>query len=147
MPDPLSTYLQNRQDFYFTLTARIPHPRLRELMTAVQGTQPPDAEAASWLASLPADWPRDSFLSALILRDLLKKPGFGSILGRTTIAFTEALTRAEQVEDTGLLLFSHLATLSPASSSPYPAAFARHQAALAEILRLSDALRYHRLPL
>ena len=87
----------------------------------------------------------DSFMQALI-RDILKKHGFGQILGHTTISFAEALIRAEMVEETGLLLFARLSALLPTLLPSVSDLLHPASDGLAEVLRLSDALRYHRLP-
>ncbi len=132
-------YLKNRTDFYSALLPRIPHLRLRELLEqAVQPVSGDDTLISS-LGNLPSEEPSE-FVSALGLRDLLKKPNFGAAWGKTTISFEEALARSEIVEETGMILFRAL-------GASFESEAVRREAALAEVLRLTDDLRYHKLPL
>ncbi|RPH94974.1 hypothetical protein EHM69_05900 [candidate division KSB1 bacterium] len=105
---------------------------------------PPELDAA--LETISTDPSADGFTILLGLRDLLKKPAAGRALGRTVISFEETLQASEFVEETGLILFNHLAQSYPPFSSLFAAEAVRRQSALASLLRLQDDLRYHRFP-
>jgi hypothetical protein len=140
--DAIRNYLGNREEFYATLLPRIPHETLRTRLQAAvdaMSSQPTILEAAH---QLQGEQDSDELLSALELRDLLKKVGFGALYGRTCISFEEALSRAELVEETGALLFEQSAAITGLSAFGQEASDRRQ--ALATLLRLGDSLRYRK---
>jgi hypothetical protein len=90
----------------------------------------------------------EDLVSALMLRDLLKKPGWGIMFGRTVISAEDGLARAQQVEETGIILFMMLErNLTADTRNEMSSELARRKLALANLIRLDDDLRYHRLRL
>jgi len=143
--DSLLNYLGNRAEFYDTLLPRIPLLRWRDALREAVGGIEPEPETETAARSLTTETlPNGDFAQALALRDLLKKPGSGRALARTVISIEEALERSEMVEETGMLLFDHLAAGQQESGATFDAEAERRRAALSAVLRLSDDLRYRR---
>jgi hypothetical protein len=142
--DHVTIYLHNRAEFYRTLLPRIPHPALRrefELFVALQPLEPelPWPDDAAGLREMPED-----LLSAFTLRDLIKRPANGRSLGRTAISFEEAISRAQDVEETGLLFFELLGRHLPDLAGLFQTEAEKHRATLADLIRFDDEVRYHR---
>jgi hypothetical protein len=146
LSEAVELYLQNRTGFYEILLTRLPDVMLRErlrLDVEPLSTAPLSAETVQHLSEA-----RDELLAALKLKDLLKKPGYGSALAKTTISVDEALARAQRVEETGVILFALLIDHSAdADKGLFREEFGNRKRALARIFRLEDELRYHRLKL
>lgn len=138
-------YLKNRSDFYAVLLPRIPDEGQRGLLGAAVQPVRTDEQVIGSLDQLIGE--PDEFLRAFGLRDMLKKPGFGTAWGRTTISFEEALARSGIVEETGLILFESLAALCPSWADVLVEQVRLRKSALAALLRLDDDLRYHKLTL
>jgi hypothetical protein len=138
-------YLANRAQFYEALLPRIPHVALRQQLSDAVAPVTSEPELMDAAAALPPTAP-SGFLQALALRDPLKKRGYGTAFGRTTISFEEALSRSQWIEETGLLLFSALLEAG-AGTAPLAREITRRREALARLLHVEDASRYHRLPL
>jgi len=137
-------FLANREEFYQTLLARIPEPKFREYVREAVEAHLKYRENLPETIKISSG--ADALLQSLRLRDLLKKRGYGHALARTTISIEEALTRAQFVEETGLLFFETLSRLGK------DVAFAQQQAenhrfCLGNLLRLDDALRYRKIPM
>lgn len=141
--DHLRIYFANRRDFYAAATVRIPDPRLRADWASLAGRR---AEAAPDVPAMPeTDYSGvGGWLTGLALRDLLKKPREGRVLGRTVISWEEMIDCAIMIETTGILLFEAVAECTREQ-----AAFCREVAQdcrlrAAEFERLRDDFRYHR---
>jgi hypothetical protein len=141
----IRTYLRNRGEFYRVLLPRIPDAGQR---TAFEEATCPTEAVGTLVAALerlPEANSEPEFLSALGLRDSLKKNGFGFAFGRTAISTTEALQRAQFMEETGIVIFERLLAEYPSFAEVFQAELSRRRAALAAMLKLEDSLRYHRL--
>lgn len=136
-------YLENREEFYRTLLARVPEPKFREYVREAVEAHLKHGETLPETIEIR---PEDNTLQGLLLRDLLKKRGSGHALARTTISIEEALARAQHVEVTGLLFFETLARLGKDVSFAQQQA-ENHRACLGNLLQLDDALRYRKIPM
>jgi hypothetical protein len=138
-------YLSNREEFYAVILPRIPLAEIRARIEEAATPFKPTAELRLALESLPdAVTANDSF-TAMSLRDLLKKPAYGTSLARTVISIHEALKSAAEIEQTGVLLFEHLGKSMPQPLPALELETVRRRAALTGLLRLDDGLRYHKL--
>lgn len=146
LPQAVSLYLQNRAGFYETLLSRLPEEVLRARMTKDLQPFAAGSDLMQALEQLPAK-PDDVLLSALMLKDLLKKSGSGAAMARISISVEDALNNAQRVENTGVLLFSPLARCTDSAHSLFAEELAAREGALACLIRLEDELRYHRLRL
>lgn len=143
MVDSVQIYFTNRRDFYATLLPRIPQESMRTAIAEIA--------ANSAVADVPEPWrfpeaafnEADPWLTALALRDILKKPQEGRMLGRTTLSLEEALERCKMVEETGILLFESLAR-SSGTAEPFSTWATACRNAATELERLTDELRFHR---
>lgn len=141
--EQLRVFLANRNDFYTVTAGRIPDARLRADW-ARQAARSADISPA--IAPPPESGNPDAeeWLGGLALRDLLKKPREGRVLGRTVISMEEMIDCAIMIETTGILLFEAVAECTPdqAAICREAARDCRRQAA--ELERLRDDFRYHR---
>ena len=142
--DWIRNYDTNRRDFYAALLPRIMFPRLRQLLS---DTIAGDSEKPIPLSIPGRDRVTDEFVQRLGLRDILKKTGYGHMLGRTTISWEEALSRAEIIEETGALFFEALARCSPINSADYSQTAAHYRLRLGKLLVLEDSVRYRKVKL
>ena len=140
LPQAVENYVRNRANFYEALFRRIPEPGMVERLQPLADPLVPTADLLDQIRSLPAQVESD-LLDALKLRDLLKKSGSGSALGKTAISVDDALARAEHVEETGVLLFWSLSEFNFEFASELD----KRKHALAQVLHLTDDLRYHRI--
>ncbi len=146
LPQAVSLYLQNRAGFYATLLSRLPEEVLRTRLTEELRPFVADSVLTRAVEQLPSE-PDEVLLSALMLKDLLKKSGSGVALARTSISVEDALNNAQQVENTGVLLFSQLTRRADSPNNVFAEERATRERALACLIRLDDELRYHRLRL
>lgn len=138
------TYLQNRAEFCRVLLPRIPDERQRAAFGAAVAPAEATQTLLSEVESLPDGTSDDELLRALRLRDALKKAGFGFAFGRTAISTTDAVQRAQFMEETGVILFEYLQATYPSSAGVFRAELIRRRGYLAALLKLEDSLRYHR---
>ena len=146
LPRAAGLYLHNRAEFYQTLLSRLPEEILRARLADELEPFAADALLLRAVEQLPAT-PDGTLLSALMLRDLLKKSGCGAALARTSISVDDALNNAQRVEEAGVLLFSLLARRENSPANVFGQELAVREKALASLIRLDDELRYHRLRL
>lgn len=136
-------FRRNREDFYATLLPRIPDPRHRNAILDIVNSDYTDPDLIEAIAELPENSDHDEFISAIGLRDLLKKSGYGRIFGRTVISIFDTLQKAQTVEETGMLLFQNLAVQFPTLSPSFKREADFYRKALTALIRLEDALRFH----
>jgi hypothetical protein len=140
--EAIHNYLLNRGEFYATLLPRIPLEALRNRLRGAAGMISSDETILKAAHQLSDARNTDEFLSALELRDMLKKAGFGTLYGRTCISYEEALFRAELIEETGAVLFEQCA--AGADISTFRQEALNRREALAAVLRVGDSLRYRK---
>jgi hypothetical protein len=135
------TYLTNRNDFYSVLLPRLFPEEIRKRLA--EAVRPIEPDSAVWDAvnNLKATESTDDLKNILRLRDVFKKHTFGTISGGTVISVGEALKRAQEIEENGLLLFEQISRLV---SDPFIRVVARQRYILGRLAELEDALRYHR---
>jgi hypothetical protein len=141
-----ANYLRNRAEFYAALLPRIPDAAQRTALQTAATPLETDARFTAVIADLPNETSDNDLLQALGLSSLLKKPGYGRAQGSTAISIMEALQRAQQIEETGLLLWEQLNNAYPIFSDAFAIEIQRHRDALTRLLRFEDSLRYHRFP-
>jgi hypothetical protein len=142
----IRNYLGNRQGFYETMLTRLPERAFRERMETEVAPLSAGRELDPALLAL-SEGAEPGFLGSLKTLDLMKKPTCGFTLGRTTISIDEALHRAMTIEQLGTILFAHLAEEHPLLQHLFAPEMERRKRTLANLLRLHDELRYHRLSL
>ncbi|MBU0508596.1 hypothetical protein KKH27_07165 [bacterium] len=143
--EAIRIFIGNRADFYRTILSRIPDPQLREhLRAAVEKWLETGGMPQVQIPGLAVD---DELIGGLLLRDIFKKPRYGFALARTAISFEEALARAEQVEEAGLLFFGTLSENAADRRGEYEPFVEAHRGCMASLLRLNDSVRYRKLPL
>ena len=146
LPDMIRNYLGNRQNFYETLLTRLPEALIRKRMEAAVAPLSTDGELNP-PPSAQLGEAEDEFLTSLMTLDLMKKPTYGFALGRTTISIDEALDRAMIIEEMGIVLFAHLTEKYGSVQHRFTREMEQRKHTLANLLRLHDELRYHRLSL
>ena len=146
LKDAVLNYLHNRADFYEAMLSRLPDAGLKSRIQS--GVEPITAGPLllDAVGNLPGEH-SDELIDALMLLDLLKKRGFGTALGQTTVSVDEAFEHALQIEQTGLVLLSELQTVIGSANSILLRERESRKQALANLIRLNDELRYHRLRL
>jgi hypothetical protein len=147
MDTPSQIYLENRAEFYATLLPRVVSEIFAvALEKAVSPLQDSDELVQSIqlmqdLESLPG------YPEALPLDDLLKKPGFGLQLAKTTTSVREALKNSERIELIGYTWFQTLSKQSLTNSASLEALASSRLHCLSNILKLRDEMDFHRLRL
>jgi len=147
MNDPSFTYLENRAEFYSTLFPRIVSEKfaaefekailpLRESNELLQKLQ-----SAGGVGDSTAD------MDALMLDDLLKKPGVGQQLAKTTTSVRETLKNSERIEMIGYTWFEVLSKQELKNQIGLSALASSRLSCLTNILRLRDEMDFHRLRL
>ncbi|MBI5059482.1 hypothetical protein HZB60_06870 [candidate division KSB1 bacterium] len=135
----MAIFSQNRQDFYRIVIPKLPEGAVRnEIMSAARPVPLPDVDHAS------IQW---DGLETLLLRDVFKKPAFGQTAAKCVISLRSLVETAQMIEEAGVLLFQGLGRSDRDVRQPWIAASEAHQASLMALIRIEDALRYHRIRL
>jgi hypothetical protein len=134
--DFLLVFAANRADFYAIAAEKLPVGPLRDAVR--------DAGRSVALPQGSILW---DGCETLLLRDLYKKPQFGRTLAKTAISVRLLLESAQMIEEGGVLLCRCLRTANPVRRAELTEAEAEFAERLLRLVRIEDALRYHRLRL
>jgi hypothetical protein len=147
MNTPSLIYLDNRADFYSTLLPSIVSEIFAaELERAISPLRESDGLVHSiqlmhGLESLPG------YPEALLLDDLLKKPGYGHQLAKITTSIREALRNSERIELIGYSWFQALSKQELIDFTSLETMASSRKRCFMNILKLRDELDFHRLRL
>lgn len=148
-PDPavaIENYVINRCDFYTVVKERLRQKEILEaLETAVEPVQ--SAHHTGIQAAVVSPLVLSDYESALLLRDIYKKPVFGQQRAKTVVSVGDLLQAAQDVEEAGLLLFRHLTHLGDIARKTFQPMEQFHEERLSRLIELADRLRYHRMKL